>query len=219
MAELFVAYYRVSTDRQGRSGLGLEAQQAAARRHAAAAGAELLAEYTEVESGKRRGRPELSAALDHCQRARATLLLATLDRLARKVAFIATLMESKTPFVVADMPQASTFELHIRAAMAEEEGRKISERTKAALRAAKARGVKLGNPDLDAANARRVQNADAFAQAMRPVIEELRGEGHASQRQIAAELNRQEIPTASGNGRWHQRSVHALLKRIERLKE
>ncbi len=126
-------------------------------------------------------------------------------------------MESKTPFVVADMPTAGPFELHIRAAMAEEEGRKISERTKAALKAAKARGVKLGNPDLDTANAVRIRNADAFARSMATTIEELRGQGVVSLRAIAAELNRRGMPTASGKGRWHLPTVHALLQRIERV--
>jgi len=150
-ASRFAAYYRVSTPRQGISGLGLEAQRAAALRHIGTG--EMTAEYTEVESGKRNeNRPKLKAALEHCRRCRAILLIASLDRLARNV-FISGLMESGVPFVAADMPPATPFEIHIRAAMAEEEARKISQRTKCALAAAKARGVKLGNPRLHEARA------------------------------------------------------------------
>src|SRR5690348_9925056 len=132
---VFIAYYRVSTDRQGRSGLGLDAQRATVRQYIGSG--QLAGEYTEVESGSGHdNRPQLRAALEECRRRRAVLLIASLDRLARNVHFISGLMESAVPFVAADMPTASAFEIHIRAAMAEEERRKISRRTKDALAAA-----------------------------------------------------------------------------------
>src|SRR5262249_8207532 len=156
-----------------------------------------LADFTEVESGKRCDRPELRPALDYCQRHRATLLIAKLDRLARNVHFVSGLMESGIPFVAADMPAADPFRLHIEAAVAEDEARKISERTKGALAAAKARGVKLGgyreqSPDIrehQPAGVAAARAAAEFAQAVRPVVEELAAEGR-SLRAIAAELDR-----------------------------
>src|SRR5689334_19296244 len=144
----FVAYYRVSTEKQGRSGLGLDAQQDAVARYLNGGEWELLETFTEQETGKGANaldrRPQLRAALDYARKAKATLVIAKLDRLSRNVAFVATLMESGVPFVAVDMPHAKTFELHIRAALAEEERRMISERTRAAMVAAKARGVVLG---------------------------------------------------------------------------
>jgi DNA invertase Pin-like site-specific DNA recombinase len=140
----FIAYYRVSTDKQGVSGLGLGAQREAVARYLGSTG-QLLGEYTEVESGKHHSnRPQLKAALDECRKRRVTLLIASLDRLARNVHFISGLMESAVPFVAADMPTAAPFEIHIRAAMAEEERRKISQRTKAALQQVKADIAKKG---------------------------------------------------------------------------
>ena len=132
----FVAYYRVSTDRQGRSGLGLEAQREAVRSYVAQRGGDVLDEFTEVETGKRSDRPELAAALEACRRQKATLVIAKLDRLARNMAFVANLMEGRADFVAVDMPNADKFTIHIFAALAEEEGRRISQRTKAALAAA-----------------------------------------------------------------------------------
>jgi DNA invertase Pin-like site-specific DNA recombinase len=122
----FVAYYRVSTDRQGRSGLGLEAQREAVRSYVAQHLGEVLDEFTEVETGKRSDRPELAAALDACRRQKATLVIAKLDRLARNMAFVANLMEGRADFVAVDMPNADRFTIHIFAALAEEEGRRIS---------------------------------------------------------------------------------------------
>jgi DNA invertase Pin-like site-specific DNA recombinase len=140
----FVAYYRVSTAKQGHSGLGLEAQQQAVRQYLNGGAWELVGEFTEVESGKRDDRPQLAAALAACRRYKATLVIAKLDRLARNVAFIANLMEAGTDFVAVDMPEANKLVLHIMAAMAQHEREAISARTKAALAAAKARGTKLG---------------------------------------------------------------------------
>ncbi len=144
MSRTFVCYLRVSTDKQGRSGLGLEAQQAAITAFLAPADKLLAPPFIEVESGKNSDRPQLREAMARCRKTGATLLIARLDRLARNVRFIATLMEEGVPFVACDMPTATPFMLHIYSAVAEEEARAISRRTKAALAAAKARGVKLG---------------------------------------------------------------------------
>ena len=144
----FVTYLRVSTDKQGRSGLGLEAQRAAVAAHAASIGGAVVAEFVEVESGRKSNRAQLAAALAACRGRRAVLLIAKLDRLARNVAFVSRLMEAGVEFVAADMPTVNRLTIHILAAVAEEEARMISARTKAALTAAKARGVKLGNPNL-----------------------------------------------------------------------
>jgi DNA invertase Pin-like site-specific DNA recombinase len=140
----FVAYYRVSTERQGRSGLGLEAQQKAVRDHLNGGDWKLVGEFTEVESGKRSDRPKLAEALKACRVRGATLIIAKLDRLARNVHFVSGLMESGVEFTAVDFPQANRLAVHILAAVAEHEAKMISERTKAALAAAKARGVKLG---------------------------------------------------------------------------
>lgn len=141
----FVAYYRVSTKQQGQSGLGLEAQEASVLRHLRP-GDVLVASFTDVESGTRKGnrRPELAKALVACRRAKAILIIAKLDRLARNVAFVSNLMEAGVDFVAADMPTANRLTIHILAAVAEAEAEAISSRTKAALAAAKARGTKLG---------------------------------------------------------------------------
>src|SRR5260370_29481903 len=164
----FIAYYRVSTDRQGASGLGLDAQRQAVAGFIGTG--QLVAEFTEIESGRRHtNRPQLLAALAECRKRRATLVIAKLDRLARNVAFISALMESGADFVCCDNPNASPLLLHMLAAFAEHERQQISERTKAALAAAKARGTKLGNP--------RAAEAAAIARAakgnMRPEPEVL----------------------------------------------
>lgn len=213
----YIAYYRVSTDRQGRSGLGLDAQRRAVADYLTSKGSELAGEYIEVESGKKHtNRPELQAALEHCRKEKAVLIIAKLDRLARSVSFIAGLMESGVRFVAADMPNANDFMLHIYAAVAQEERRLISQRTKAALRAAKARGVQLGNPELERINRRRQKQADRFAAAMAPVIAQLKEEGYTTLDSIRDELNRRSVPTARG-GSWHTPTVHHLVKRIERI--
>src|SRR2546422_7041456 len=140
-----IAYYRVSTKQQGASGLGLEGQHAAVEAYARQTGARIVAEHVEVESGKRADRPELAKALAHAKRSKATLCVAKLDRLARNVEFLAKVMNSGCEFAAADMPSANRFMLHVMAAVAEHEAKAISERTKVALAAAKARGVKLGS--------------------------------------------------------------------------
>ncbi|CAO4176012.1 recombinase family protein [Methylorubrum populi] len=206
----YVAYYRVSTAKQGASGLGLEAQQAAVLAHYKA---EPLAAFTEVESGKRSDRPQLAAALALAKRERATLVIAKLDRLARNVAFIANLMESGVDIVAVDMPTANTFTLHIMAAVAEQEAKAIGERTRAALAAARARGVRLGTPDTSRLAIQARTGADAFARFHAATIEELRCEGIYSVRDICSALNQRGILTSRG-ARWHPTSVQRLMDRL-----
>ena len=218
-APRFVSYLRVSTAKQGASGLGLEAQRSAVALHVASSGGSLAVELIEVESGRRRDRPQLAAALAACRAHHAILLVAKLDRLARNVAFVSALMESGVEFIAADMPVASRLTLHILAAVAEEEARMISARTKAALAAAKARGVRLGNPRLLAGNpgqahAASVVNAvqaRARAADVLPIIRQAQAAGAGSLRQIAAALTARGIPSASGNGAWHAGSVRRVL--------
>ncbi len=215
----FVTYLRVSTERQGLSGLGLEAQREAVAAYVLNHG-EVVAEFVEIESGKQSDRPELARALAEAKRAGAVLLIAKLDRLARNVAFIANLLESGVEVTAADMPQANRFVLHIVAAVAEQEGRAISDRTKAALASAKARGVKLGwsMPERAAEQRRAAQKgahtnrmrAKEHAEGLLPLVEQLSA-GGASLRFIAAELNRRGVPTARG-GSWHSSTVSNLMK-------
>jgi DNA invertase Pin-like site-specific DNA recombinase len=212
---LFVAYYRVSTDRQGRSGLGLDAQAESVRQHVARAGGDIIAAFTEVESGKRSDRPELAQAMDIARRRKATLIIARLDRLSRNLAFIANLMESHVDFIACDNPYATRLTLHILAAVAEHEREMISARTKAALAAAKARGTRLGNPRPHAAAkigaAANAADADRFADRARPVISNLAAQGF-SLRRIAGELNDRGLRTARGCV-WRAQQISAVLKR------
>jgi DNA invertase Pin-like site-specific DNA recombinase len=205
----FVAYYRVSTDRQGQSGLGLDAQRTAVAGFVGARA--LIAEFTEVESGKRADQPQLAAALELCRRQRAMLVIAKLDRRARNVTFIANLMESGVEFTAVDMPSANKLTLHILAAVAEHEREMISARTKAALAAAKARGVRLGRPDGDTRHmhSARSAKAAAFRATVLPEVMRLIGEG-MSQRKIAAELNRRGLTTYAGRP-WRVQHVSSLL--------
>lgn len=214
-APLFVAYYRVSTDRQGRSGLGLDAQAEGVLRHVERVQGEIVASFTEVESGKRADRPELARALDIARRRRATLVIARLDRLSRNLAFIANLMESRVDFIACDNPHATRLTLHILAAVAEHEREMISTRTKAALAVAKARGTRLGNPrpreaQAIGAAANRAA-ADRFAARMRDQVVGLRARG-LSLRQIATELNGRGITTARGRD-WAAQQVRGVLER------
>jgi DNA invertase Pin-like site-specific DNA recombinase len=206
----FVAYYRVSTDRQGQSGLGLDAQRAAVAGFVGAR--EFIAEFTEVESGKRADRPQLAAALELCRRQRAILVIAKLDRLARNVAFIANLMEAGVEFVAVDMPYANKLTLHILATVAEHEREMISARTKIALAAFRARGgKKLGRPDGDTRHMHEARSAKvaAFRTTVLPEVRRLIGQG-MSQRKIAAELNRRGLTTYAGRP-WRVQHVSSLL--------
>lgn len=208
----FVTYHRVSTARQGQSGLGLEAQRVAVTQFVAQRDGVVLMEFVEVESGKRSDRPELAKALAEARRRKATLCIAKLDRLARNVAFIAGLMDAGVPFVATDMPNADRFMLHIFAAMAEEEARRISQRTKAALAAAKARGTVLGTHSAVLA-ADNIAEARAFARTVAPAVRSVQAAGFTSLRSMADEMNRRAVPTANG-GRWHALTVRRVLERL-----
>ncbi|MET4628416.1 DNA invertase Pin-like site-specific DNA recombinase [Bradyrhizobium sp. I1.8.5] len=209
-----VAYYRVSTGKQGRSGLGLEAQQAAVHRFAAAEGLEVVAEYIEVETGKAADaperRPQLAAALAQARAAgkNVPVVVSKLCRLGRDVHFISGLMAHRVPFLVTEMPDADPFMLHIRAALVEEERRRIASNTKAALAACKARGVKLGAPN---AGQNKAAAAAAFAESLREIIEPIMCQ---SSRQIAAILNARGITTAEGS-LWQSAQIIRLVNRVK----
>jgi len=220
-----VAYYRVSTAKQGASGLGLEAQRAAVEDLCNSRGWEIIAPpFVEIESGKRADRPELAKALHRAKVTGAILVVAKLDRLSRNVAFLATLQDSGVKFIAADMPEANELTVHIMAAVAQAERKAISRRTKEALAAAKARGRKLGNPNGAAALRRAGQGnrasiasitaaASSRAESLRPVIDELRSNGINSLGKLAASLNAGGFVTARG-GKWHPTSVRNLLGRL-----
>ena len=220
-----VAYYRVSTQKQGRSGLGLDGQVAAVEAHAKMTGCELVGTYVEVESGKRSDRPELAKALAHARRDKGTLVIAKLDRLSRNVAFLANLMESGVGFVACDNPNATPLTIHILAAVAEDEARRISDRTKAALDAYKARGGILGATRPESRNLTdeaRKRGAKAAGQAvatlateayqdLEPLLRECVAAG-MTQRQIADRLNADGHTTRTGKP-FGQVQVLRMLKR------
>lgn len=222
-AEFAVAYYRVSTAEQGQSGLGLEAQEAAVRTFATARGWRIVAEYRDVASGKSDHRPGYLAALDHCRRMGAFLVAAKLDRITRRAHTLSALLEEGIRPRTADMPDADDLMLRVYAAMAQRERELISERTKAALAAAKARGQQLGGdrgfrpaapPDAKAAAAARSTAAERAAWQAMPAIEEARMAGATSLHAIAATLNRDGIPTPRG-GAWTATAVRRVLARME----
>jgi len=218
----FISYLRVSTDKQGKAGLGIEAQRELVHRHL---GEERpIQEFVEVESGKRNDRPQLAAALAACRAHGATLIIAKLDRLARNLHFISRLMESGVDFIAADNPHANRLTIHILSAVAEEEARMISRRTKDALAAAKARGVKLGNPNgARAFRGKQIGNAAALAAVKAKAasraadivaqIERIRSQtGATSYGAIARALNESGVRTPRG-GRWHPMSVKLVMLR------
>lgn len=218
----FIAYYRVSTERQGKSGLGLEAQQSAVHQYLNGGTWKLAAEVVEVESGRKSDRPKLAEALRLCRLHGATLIIAKLDRLARNVAFVSSLMESGVEFVAVDFPQANRLTVHILAAVAEHEAKMISERTKAALQAAKARGkvlggyrgVSPGRRDYEASIAARKATAAARASDLAPVIAQLKADGVTSLHGIAKALTERSIPTARGATTWTAVQVSRVLAQI-----
>ncbi|MDX2210071.1 MAG: recombinase family protein [Sphingopyxis sp.] len=219
-----VAYYRVSTEGQGRSGLGLEAQRQAVRALCEGRGWQVIAEHTEVESGKVAARPELTAAMHRAKVTGALLVVAKLDRLSRSVAFLSALQDSGARFIAADMPEANELTVHIMAAVAQAERKAIGQRTRDALQAAKAAGRRLGNPNGAAAIRRAAKGnaaavaelkagADSFAADLAPIIANIRASGGRSLPAIAAELNARHIQTRRG-GRWHASGVRNLLARL-----
>jgi len=227
-SDKFVAYYRVSTVRQGRSGLGLEAQRASVLGYLKGTSGRLLSEFTEVESGKRNVRPELARAIQRAKVSGARLIIAKIDRLSRNAAFLLTLRDSGVKFVAADMPDANEMVVGIMALVAQHEREAISKRTKEALAVARERlarkGERLGNPNgakalrkarkgNTAAVAEIVRGADERAEEYREVLEDVRNSGHQSFSSIAAELNRREIEAPRG-GRWYPASVARLQARL-----
>ena len=208
-----VAYTRVSTAQQGRSGLGVEAQKAALARFAEAEGYSLVQTFDEVETGKGADaldrRPQLAAALKAARQHKAPIIVAKLDRLSHDVHFISGLMSHKTPFIVAELgTDADPFMLHLYAALAEKERRLISQRTRDALAAKKAQGVKLGG--LNAKGVANREEAQQRAEALRPVFAGLAGMSH---RKMATELNAMGVPTPAG-GQWHAVTVKRVLERL-----
>ena len=227
--EKIIGYFRVSTKQQGQSGLGLEAQKAAVQAYAKAAGCSTLADYTEIESGKIADRPKLAAAIAHARRAKAKLVIAKLDRLARNVAFLSALMDSGCEFLACDNPTANRLTIHILAAVAEDEAIRISQRTKAALAAAKARGTLLGSDRpghwkgreesrfaglakgrAKSIEARRVKALNAVRDLV-PELQKMRAEGK-SLREIASQLNAQGQRTVRGS-EWTAVAVQRVLVR------
>ena len=217
----FIAYYRVSTDKQGRSGLGLAAQHKAVADYLGGNGWELIAEFQEVESGKRNGRPELEKALALCKAEKAVLVVAKMDRVGRRASYVLNLLDnSGVKFKFVEMPHASDLEIGVRAVVAQEEGRLISERTKAALAEKKRQlakeGKRLGNPrpkaSLKRATASRKAKAALHAQNVLPIIKEVQESGITSLAGIARALDARGMPTAR-SGAWHANSVRRILER------
>jgi DNA invertase Pin-like site-specific DNA recombinase len=214
-----IAYLRVSTQRQGKSGLGLEAQKAATEGFARANGRVVAQTIVEVESGKHCDRPQLVKALTKCKLLGATLVVAKLDRLARDLVFVATMLRDGVDFVACDAPYANRLTLGILAAVAEDEGRRISERTKAALAAARARGVKLGGfkgrcptpEERRAGAAVRARQARERAVTLMPTIDEIRAAGVTSLAGIAEQLNAKGVPAAKG-GHWRAAQVWRVVR-------
>jgi DNA invertase Pin-like site-specific DNA recombinase len=207
----YIAYYRVSTDKQGRSGLGLEAQQEAVAPYRD----QITHSFTEIESGSDNHRPQLAAAIAMCKSTGATLLIAKIDRLSRDAGFLLTLRSSGLAIMAADMPHVGTLEFGIRAVFAQHEREEISRRTKAALAAAKARGQKLGSPNPRAGGLAvsahlRAQKAATIAKVM-PIVRDLQQLGMTTTREIAQGLTERGIPTATGATTWHSAQVSRLL--------
>lgn len=220
----YVAYYRVSLDKQKKSGLGLEAQRAMVAKHLNEDD-EIVAEFEEVESGRDNDRPKMAQAFATAKRLKATVIIAKLDRLSRSLAKIATLTETGTKFVICDMPHADETTIHLHALIARSESNKIKERTRDALRALKARGVKLGNPVTASQAAKtgkmtvtmagakgaatNARKAAVRASNVLPIIEKLKADGYTSLRQIAAELTARRVD----GKQWHPQQVSRVLEK------
>lgn len=206
-AQRYVAYYRVSTQMQGKSGLGLQAQKAAVEQFVC--GHEIVEEFTEIESGKRDDRPELEKALTLAEAHKATLIIAKLDRLSRDVHFISGLLKRMIPIKACDMPNADNFQFHIMAAVAEKEREMIAQRTSAAIAAKRANGAAWGT------NEARTVRADAYACKLQETLQALAQAGIKTPAAIARELNAKHIPTAQGK-QWVSTQVTRLIKRVEK---
>ena len=208
----FVSYCRVSTKNQGESGLSLEAQENITKSFANARGT-IISAFVEIESGKKKNRPELIAAIKQCKKTKSTLLISRLDRLARNLHFVTSLIESKIEFICCDNPHATRLTIQILAAVAEEEIRSISVRTKLALAAAKKRGTALGVTGKDRARENK-ERADGFAVAIRATVEDIRSTGKTTLTAISDGLNARKIKTVTGR-KFHPMTVDRLLKRIK----
>lgn len=208
-----IAYYRVSTNRQGKSGLGLEAQQMAVKSYCQLNEYQVINEVIEVKS-TRKCRIGLLQALEQCKQLNTVLVVARLDRLGRDVEQIAKIVKSNVEIVVTDSPHANRFTLHILAAVAEDQRQRISETTKDALEAAKRRGVVLGKNGkvLSAVNKKA---AEDFARKLSPLLKRLKNKGITTVRAVSQELNKRKIPTFRGAGRWHPSTVSILMNRLK----
>lgn len=211
-SKVFVAYYRVSTAEQGQSGLGLEAQQASVKAFVASRNGEIIAHFTEVESGKRDDRPALGEALKLAKKQKATLIIAKLDRLSRNLAFIAKLQDAGVKFVCADMPEANETMIQFMAIFAQHERKMISQRTREGLQAAKARGKVLGNPNLTLNNQKLVQESKEFAESLRATLTGFKAQ-KLSQRAMVDELNKTRVKTMRGK-KWGLLQLQNVLNRL-----
>ena len=222
MSAKFVLYYRVSTQRQGQSGLGLEAQQAQAMHYLQQVNGQAVEEFVEVESGGKNDRPELQRAIELCQAWDATLLVAKFDRLSRDAHFLLGLQKAGIKFIAADNPQANELTVGILALVAQQEAKAISERTKAALAAAKARGVTLGGfkgyylseDDRQRSTEARAEAANSKATRLKPILERVNPDGSLSLAKVAQMLNQEGVPTMSGRGQWNGKSVQRVYQRL-----
>ena len=211
--EKFVVYCRVSTGRQEISGLGIEAQQEAVERYAHQVGGEIVAEFVETVGGEKAKRPQLAKALALCRKTRATILIARLDRLSRSLSFVAQLLDANVEIRCADMPEANRLLLQMLAVFSEHERQLIRDRTKAALAAAKARGVVLGINGHRLASDNRAA-ADRHASSLKGAISEAASQGCVSLSQVANYLTERGCPTASG-GKWHPMTVKRVMDRLD----
>jgi DNA invertase Pin-like site-specific DNA recombinase len=222
MSGKFVLYYRVSTQRQGQSGLGLEAQQQPAMQYLQQVNGHMIQEFVEVESGRKANRPELEKAIDLCRAYNATLLVAKFDRLSRDAHFLLGLQKAGIKFIAADNPQANELTLGILALVAQQEAKAISERTKAALAAAKARGLKLGGDrgyrgnkdDLVTATEAKKAKADETAKLLEPILNRVNPDGKLSFKKVAQVLNMEGVTTLSGKGKWYPSTVKNVYHRL-----
>lgn len=222
MSGKFVLYYRVSTQRQGQSGLGLEAQQQQAMHYLQQVGGQAVEEFVEIESGRKEDRPQLQKAIELCQAWDATFLVAKFDRLSRDAHFLLGLQKAGIKFIAADNPQANELTVGILALVAQQEAKAISERTKAALAAAKARGVKLGgfkgyyldHKDRQRSTEARSQKANHKAMRLKPILDRVNPDGSLSLGKVADVLNVEGVPTMSGKGQWNSKSVQRVYQRL-----
>ncbi|MGE4555568.1 MAG: recombinase family protein [Desulfovibrionaceae bacterium] len=225
MEGAYVSYLRVSTAKQGHDGNGIHAQRKAIEDYLNGGNWELLVEYVEVESGRKQDRPQLDKALAHCKVTGATLLIAKLDRLSRNAAFLLQLQDAGVKFTAVDNPQANQLTVGILAVIAQDEAKRISERTKAGLQAAKARGKKLGSPKGAQHLRGKYQpqaiqavkdNAQNRAEELRGIVDDIKASGRTSLNAIAKELNVRRIKTPRG-GKWYPASVGRLLGRLKQM--